>query len=287
MASTICISMPINIAEDKMDQEQIRQTVMAHYGALAQRAGASSDRIPLSAAGGEAACCDNSCCTPLAMSDAEMDYVKGLYAQEAVAGLPEGAIDAAAGCGNPTAIAELREGETVLDLGSGGGIDCFLAAKQVGPSGHVIGVDMTPDMLHLARRNAVELGATSVEFRLGEIEHLPVADSSVDVVISNCVINLSTDKEATLREAARALREGGRFRVSDIVWTKGRPAGATDLEDWSGCIAGALSLDEFLLGLESAGFIEARADSVRYLDEERGLASALISAEKPGPNVTR
>jgi arsenite methyltransferase len=264
-----------------MNQDQIRQTVKAHYGALAQRAAGSPDIIPLASSGGEAACCDDSCCTPSAMSDAELDYVKGLYAREEVAGLPEGAIEAAAGCGNPTAIAELREGETVLDLGSGGGIDCFLAAKQVGSSGHVIGVDMTPDMLHLARRNAAELVATSVEFRLGEIEHLPVADASVDVVISNCVINLSTDKDATLREAARALREGGRFRISDIVWTKPRPDGATDLEEWSVCIAGALPLDDFLLGLESAGFIEARADSVRYLDEDRGLASALISAEKP------
>jgi arsenite methyltransferase len=270
-----------------MEQEKIRQTVMAHYGALAQRAGGSPDMIPLSAAGGEAACCDDSCCTPAAMSETELDYVKGLYAREEVAGLPEGAIEAAAGCGNPTAIAELIEGETVLDLGSGGGIDCFLAAKQVGPSGHVIGVDMTPDMLNLARRNTVELGATNVEFRLGEIEHLPVADASVDVVISNCVINLSTDKDATLREAARALRDGGRFRISDIVWTKPRPDGATDLEEWSGCIAGALSLDDFLLGLRNAGFIEARADSVRYLDEDRGLASALISAEKPAATSSR
>jgi arsenite methyltransferase len=264
-----------------MDQEKIRQTVMAHYGALAQRAGGSPDMIRLSAAGGEAACCDDSCCTPAAMSETELDYVEGLYAREEVAGLPEGAIEAAAGCGNPTAIAELIEGETVLDLGSGGGIDCFLAAKQVGPSGQVIGVDMTPDMLHLARRNATELGATNVEFRLGEIEHLPVADASVDVVISNCVINLSIDKDATLREAARALRDGGRFQISDIVWTKARPDGATDLEEWSGCIAGALSLDDFLLGLRNAGFIEARADSLRLLDEDRGLASALISAEKP------
>jgi arsenite methyltransferase len=264
-----------------MNQDQIRQAVMTHYGALAQRVGASPDAIPLSSSGGDAACCDDSCCTPAAMSDAELDYVKGLYAREEVAGLPEGAIEAAAGCGNPTAIAELREGETVVDLGSGGGIDCFLAAKQVGPSGRVIGVDMTPDMLHLARRNAAELGATNVEFRLGEIEHLPVADASVDVVISNCVINLSTDKEATLREAARALREGGRFRISDIVWTKPKRDDATDLEAWSRCIAGALSLDDFLLGLRNAGFVEARADSVRYLDEDRGLASALISAEKP------
>jgi arsenite methyltransferase len=265
-----------------MDQDEIRHTVIAHYGALAQRAGGAPDTIVLSPSGGEASCCDDGCCAPAAMSESDLDYVKGLYAQDQVAGLPEGALDAAAGCGNPTAIAELLEGETVLDLGSGGGIDCFLAAKQVGPSGKVIGVDMTPDMLYLARRNAIDLGSTNVEFRLGEIEHLPVADAAVDVVISNCVINLSTDKDATLREAARVLRDGGRLRISDIVWTKARPAGAPELEEWAGCVAGALPLDEFLVGLKNAGFDKARADSVRYLDEDRGLASAMISAEKPG-----
>jgi SAM-dependent methyltransferase len=227
------------------------------------------------------ACCNDTCCVPADLTDEERSLVKGLYAQDEVAGLPQAALDAAAGCGNPMAIAELRPGETVLDLGSGGGIDCFLAGKQVGPEGKVIGVDMTPDMIALARKNAGEVGAANVEFRLGEIEVLPVRDASVDAVISNCVINLSTDKPAVLAEVARVLKPGGRFRVSDIVWTQGRPADAETAEDWAGCIAGALELDEFIAGLTEAGLVNARADAVRYLDESRGLASALVSAEKP------
>jgi arsenite methyltransferase len=140
---------------------------------------------------------------------------------------------------------------------------------------------MTPDMVDLAHKNAADVGATNVEFHLGEIESLPLPDASVDTIISNCVINLSTDKPAVFAEVGRVLRSGGRFRVSDIVWTKPRPVDAEAAEDWAGCIAGALPLQEFLDGLSNAGLANARADSVRYLDEERGLASALISAEKP------
>jgi SAM-dependent methyltransferase len=284
------------------DREQIRQSVAEHYGALARRAARLGDAaasteaccgddccaptrqdeaIALTATASATACCDDACCVPAPMTDEERSLVKGLYAQDEVAGLPPAALDAAAGCGNPMAIAELRAGEVVLDLGSGGGIDCFLAAKQVGPQGRVIGVDMTPDMLALARKNAAEVGATNVEFRLGEIEVLPLRDASVDVVISNCVINLSTDKPAVFAEVARVLKPGGRFRVSDIVWTKPRPEDAETAEDWAGCIAGALQIDEFLAGLKNAGLAGTRADAVRFLDEERGLASALLSAEKP------
>jgi SAM-dependent methyltransferase len=215
------------------------------------------------------------------MTEEERSFIKGLYAQDEVAGLPEGAIEAAAGCGNPTAIAEIRAGETVLDLGSGGGIDCFLAAKQTGPEGRVIGVDMTQQMVDLARRNAVELGVTNVQFKLGEIEDLPLADASVDVIISNCVVNLSTDKDATLREAFRVLRPGGRLRISDMVWRETRPDGADSVEEWAGCIAGAAPLPDFLTALSAAGFANARADAVRDLAGYAGLASALISAEKP------
>jgi len=258
------------------ERNRIRDTVIEHYGSRARRAASADDLIPL-----EEACCDSTCCGGEPMTDEERSLIKGLYSQEEVGGLPQAALDAAAGCGNPMAIAQLRAGEVVLDLGSGGGIDCFLAAKQVGPDGKVIGVDMTPDMVDLARKNASDVGATNVEFHLGEIESLPVPDASVDTIISNCVINLSTDKPAVFAEAARVLRTGGRFRVSDIVWTKERPADAADAEDWAGCIAGALPLQEFLDGLSEAGLADARADSIRYLDEERGLASALISAEKP------
>ena len=258
--------------------EQIKQTVTEHYASRALRAGAAAaaDVIPLQAVGGEDACCVSE-----GLTDEERSFVKGLYAQSEVVGLPPAALEAAAGCGNPTAIAELREGEVVLDLGSGGGIDCFLAAKQVGPRGSVIGVDMTPEMVELARRNAQEVGAANVEFKLGEIEKLPLPDSSVDVVISNCVVNLSTDKPAVFAEVARVLKPGGRFRISDIVWTGQRPADAETAEDWAGCIAGALELTAFLAGLRAAGLTAARTDAVRFLDESRGLASALISAEKP------
>jgi SAM-dependent methyltransferase len=189
---------------------------------------------------------EDACCAPASLDDEERSFIKGLYAQTEVEGLPSAALEAAAGCGNPTAIAALRPGEVVLDLGSGGGIDCFLAGKQVGPQGRVIGVDVTPDMVALARRNAVEVGATNVEFKLGEIEKLPLPDG-----------------------------------VSDIIWTQARPADAEVSEDWAGCIAGALEAGEFLAGLTAAGLSGARLDSVRLLDESRGLASALISAEKP------
>jgi SAM-dependent methyltransferase len=169
----------------------------------------------------------------------------------------------------------------VLDLGSGGGIDCFLAAKQTGPGGKVIGVDMTQQMIDLARRNAEELGVRNVEFKLGEIEDLPVPDGSVDVIISNCVINLSTDKDATLREAFRVLRPGGRLRISDMVWRETRPDGAGSVEEWAGCIAGAVPIPDFVAALRASGFANARTDAVRDLEGYEGLASALISAEKP------
>ncbi len=209
------------------DRERIRQTIQEQYGARAKRAGGEPDggtpgiemvgSAADGSAGDAAACCGADCCLPAGLSDGEKSFVEGSYAQDQVAGLPAGVLDAAAGCGNPTAIAEISPGETVLDLGSGGGIDCFLAAGQTGPAGRVIGVDMTPEMLELARRNAAELGVTNVEFRAGEIEALPVEDATVDVIISNCVVNLSTDKDQTLREAFRVLRPRGRLRISDLV----------------------------------------------------------------------
>ncbi len=265
----------------EMTAEQIKRAVSERYGARARRAASAADTIPLEIVGTNSeACCDDNCCTPAAPSDQDVSFIKGLYAQTDVEGLPQGALEAAAGCGNPTAIAELRAGETVLDLGSGGGIDCLLAAKQVGPSGAVIGVDMTPDMLNLARENAAKVGATNVRFKLGEIEDLPVADASVDVIISNCVINLSPDKAQVFREAARVLKPGGRLRVSDMVWLGARPADAEGAESWAGCVAGALPLDDYLGLIEAAGFENARAEP-RRLDPEKTLASALVFAEKP------
>jgi len=214
------------------------------------------------------------------------------YDHEELAVLPPGA-DLGLGCGNPTAIASLAAGETVLDLGSGAGIDCFLAAERVGPGGRVIGVDMTPDMITRARENARRSGVPNVEFRLGEIENIPAADASVDVIISNCVINLSPDKRPVFREAWRVLRPGGRLAVSDIVATGDIPEGARrDLNLWSGCASGALPIEEIRRLLTGSGFEEVRItvrqpghEVVTALSEENELAaliaSATIEARKP------
>lgn len=207
----------------------------------------------------------------------------------------ETAAEMSLGCGNPTAIAALETGETVLDLGSGGGFDCFLAAEEVGPTGQVIGVDMTPKMVEKARENAAENGATNVDFRLGEIEHLPVADESVDVVISNCVVNLSPDKPQVFRETYRVLRPGGRLAISDVVLTAELPADlAADPESVAGCVGGASTMSELEEMLADAGFVdvavEPKEDSeefIREWDDERDLSeylvSASIEARKPEP----
>jgi ubiquinone/menaquinone biosynthesis C-methylase UbiE len=206
--------------------------------------------------------------------------------------LPEGA-NLGLGCGNPQAIAALRQGETVLDLGSGGGVDCFLAARQVGEHGHVIGVDMTPEMLSKARANARKGGYQNVEFRLGEIEHLPVADGAVDVILSNCVINLSPDKPAVYREAYRALRPGGRLAISDVVATAEMPESMLeDLALYTGCVSGAAGIDELERTLTSIGFEQVRIrpkngsrEIVRGWAPDRGIenyvTSAYIEAVKP------
>jgi SAM-dependent methyltransferase len=169
----------------------------------------------------------------------------------------------------------------VLDLGSGSGLDCFLAAQQVGPTGRAIGIDMTDDMLELARRNLAKVGAKNVEFRKGEMEAMPVTDSEVDVIISNCVINLSPDKDAVFRESFRVLKTGGRLRVSDIVWTR-EPTDAerSDLASWAGCVAGALHVDEYVAKLERAGFADIET-KLAGEPSKKGWASAYISAVKP------
>jgi len=199
------------------------------------------------------------------------------YSAEDLAAIPDGA-DLGLGCGNPLALLDLAAGETVMDLGSGGGIDCFLAARRVGHAGHVIGVDMTPEMIERARRNATTVGAANVEFRLGEIEHLPAADSSVDVIISNCVINLVPDKSAAFAEAYRVLRPGGRVSVSDIVLVGEVPLQIRDsVEAYVACLSGAVLLDDYLTGLETAGFRDVRVTEMRVFSPDDVVAEDLVA----------
>jgi ubiquinone/menaquinone biosynthesis C-methylase UbiE len=180
------------------------------------------------------------------------------YNEEELGSLPDTAVSVSAGCGNPTAIAELKPGEVVLDLGSGGGIDVFLAGKRVGPMGKAIGVDMTPEMIETARRNARKSGLNNVEFRLGEIEHLPVPDESVDVIISNCVINLSPEKDEVFKEAYRVLKKGGRMQVSDMMASGIPDIMKKDISLWASCVGGAIELEEYLNKIKAAGFSEVR-----------------------------
>lgn len=223
-----------------MEKEEIRKAVREGYAKVA----------------GEGSCCvpPTSCCSGTSLA---ADLSKRLgYTDEDLSSTPEGA-NMGLGCGNPIALASLTKGETVLDLGSGGGFDCFLAAQKVGPSGKVIGVDMTPEMVEKARRNAKANGYSNVEFRLGEIENIPVADSSVDIVISNCVINLSTDKKRAFEEAYRALRPGGRVLISDLVLLRNLPDFVrASKEAYVACIAGAALKGEYLKMIEDAGFVD-------------------------------
>jgi SAM-dependent methyltransferase len=190
------------------------------------------------------------------------------------------------GCGNPLAIAQLKTGEAVLDLGSGGGIDCFLAARQVGPEGRVIGLDMTPDMIKLARRNAKELGMTNVDFRYGEMEEMPIPDDSVDTILSNCVINLSPDKDAVFREAYRVLRPGGRLSVSDIVVDGNLPQPVRDsLSAWAGCISGALDEQVYLDKIRAAGFEGIEIMSRDWAEFDDALDWEGVQVMMDGPDL--
>ncbi len=239
------------------------------------------------AAVGTLGCCDTSSCCggahaagSAALETADC-FGGPLYSQGETDGLPEEAVLASLGCGNPLAVADLREGERVLDLGSGGGIDVLLSARRVGPSGFAYGVDMTDDMLALARQNAAKARATNVEFVKGQIEALPLPDASVDVVISNCVINLSTDKPAVLAEMFRVLVPGGRIGIADVVTEDHlTPADRAAAGSYVGCIAGALSRADYLDGLAAAGFTDP---SVTFTTEAApGMHSAIIRAVKPG-----
>ena len=225
-----------------MDHDEVRAAVRQQYAKTATIPGTG---------------CGPGCCAPKPDHSLELGYTA-----DDLAAVPEGA-DLGLGCGNPQAIAGLRGGETVLDLGSGAGFDCFLAARQVGAQGRVIGVDMTGAMIERARANAAKLGYRNVEFRLGEIESLPVEDDSVDVVISNCVVNLAADKPAVFAEIARVLRPGGRIGITDIVADDAlTPAERAERGSYAGCIAGALSVSEFTQGLTDAGAVRVYSSDV-------------------------
>ena len=222
-----------------------------------------------------------SCC-----GDGEATTKNPLYELEQLDGLPDEALLASAGCGNPTAIGDLNAGETVVDFGSGGGIDCFIAARAVGEQGRVIGIDMTPDMIDLARKNASNLGVSNVEFHLAEMENTPLESSSVDVIISNCVINLAPDKDAVFREAYRILKPGGRMFISDMVLTAPLPAHATeDAENWVSCLSGAEPQDIYMGRMATAGLADIEImDSKPWKGEEEWASrvhSANIKAFKP------
>jgi len=256
-----------------LDKEAVRESVRQNYGKIAAE---------------NRSCCGPTCCTGVAGSPAE----KLGYSAVDTSSVPEGS-NLGLGCGNPLAIASLRPGQTVLDLGSGAGFDCFLAAKAVGPSGRVIGVDMTPEMIEKAWRNAVSGKYKNVEFRMGEIENLPVADATVDVIISNCVINLSPDKRSVIQEAFRVLKPGGRLAISDIVATRELPEDVRhDLALYSGCMAGATAIHELRQFLGNAGFrnvkIDEKTGSREFIAEwapgrglEQYVTSATVEATKP------
>jgi arsenite methyltransferase len=216
------------------------------------------------------------CCGPTG----EAAWGDALYDPTQRASLPKAAVLASLGCGNPTAVAELRPGEVVLDLGSGGGIDVLLSAARVGPTGFAYGLDMTDEMLELARRNATDAGAENVEFRKGRIESIPLGDDSVDVVISNCVVNLSADKAAVLAEVARVLRPGGRVGISDVVADDGlTPDRRAERGSFVGCIAGALSFAEYRAGLEGVGLVDISVTPTHSVAD--GLHGAIVQATKP------
>ena len=251
--------------------DQIKGVVRDHYGARARRV------IELSVLAPDDA---SACCGP-----ADMERALNIYSEGQMSGLPTEALAASAGCGNPTALAGLQPGERVLDLGSGGGIDCFIAAQAVGDSGYVIGLDMTPDMLALAQSNKAKLGLENVEFVKGEIEDIPLPDSHVNVVISNCVICLSPDKDAVFGEAFRVLTPGGRLHVSDMLALTQEGPTKTDSDAWSACVAGAEYEEVYLGRLENAGFIdiETTESNTHYTEEGRPLnvASVKVVAIKP------
>ena len=257
------------------EPEQLREQVCARYAAAAARSAAG----PAGARAGETSCCS---VAPVTTTDADGREIFGaaLYGAEATAGATEAAVAASLGCGVPTAVADLHPGETVLDLGSGAGTDVLISARRVAPGGRAIGLDMTVDMLELARANAADAGVTNAEFVQGYLEDIPLPDASVDVVISNCVINLAADKHVVLAEAARVLRPGGRFAVSDIIADPDMdPAIRADMQAWTGCVAGALTREEFHDALRGAGFTDITIAETHRVHSH--ASAAIIRATKP------
>ena len=261
------------------DTTDIRETVREKYAAAARAASsAAPDQARVSES--DLGCCGGAAsCSP---ADERGVFGASLYDEAAREEVPEAAVSASLCCGVPTAVADLHEGETVLDLGSGAGADVLISARRVGPTGRAIGLDMTDEMLELARANATEAGLDNVEFLEGYLEDMPLADESVDVVISNCVINLSGDKPRVIREAARVLRPGGRFAVSDVVADPDMDDDTrADMAAWTGCIAGALTESEFRSALENAGFEEIEIRETHRVHEH--AAAAIVRARKPSP----
>jgi arsenite methyltransferase len=252
------------------DPNDIRFAVRERYGNIAEkRRPEAQSELPTPA---QSSCCGTK-------GESQPGTIAQLYEDPNAFELPSDVTDLSLGCGDPVTLASLEAGQTVLDLGSGGGIDCFLAAKKVGPAGRVIGVDMTPAMLERARANKAKLGAENVEFRLGEIENLPVADETVDVIISNCVINLSPDKPQVFREAFRALRPGGRLAVSDIVTEGPLPEVIKNsLSAWAGCIAGAMDVNEYIAAIQDAGFSDVNMTPSYW---EQGMIDTAIEGLDP------
>jgi arsenite methyltransferase len=259
------------------EPDALRDQVRARYAAAAARVAGGQDGC---GCGLPADCgCDSGCCGGAASAD-EPGFGAELYAALDRDQLPDTAVLASLGCGNPTAVAELGEGEIVLDLGSGGGIDVLLSARRVGPSGKAYGLDMTEEMLALARANAAEAGAGNVEFLKGQIEAIPLPAETIDVVISNCVINLSTDKPATFAETYRVLKPGGRIGITDVVAEdRLSPEARAERGAWVGCIAGALSRAEYVAALAAAGFADISVSFTHQVGD--GLHSAIIKAIRP------
>ncbi len=270
--------------------EIVWSSVREHYGRAAERAAAGEAGISGACCGGaDSGCCGSGCCS----TDAA--FGTGFYAVADLAELPDRAVLASLGCGNPTALAELKPGEVVLDLGSGGGIDVILSARRVGPAGKAYGLDMTDQMLALARENARQAGVANAEFLRGHIERIPLPAATVDVVISNCVVNLSPDKDSVLREAFRVLRSGGRLAISDVVVRDGEPGEPAippevrrSVDLWSGCVAGALTEGDYRRALHGAGFAAVHVEEVRrYRAEDMGepLRAALAARGITAPEA--
>jgi arsenite methyltransferase len=264
------------------DQDTLREQVRARYAAAATKVSSGQSDC---GCGQPADCgCDSGCCGGAATAE-EPGFGAELYAALDRDQLPDTALLASLGCGNPTAVAALGPGETVLDLGSGGGIDVLLSARRVGPAGKAYGLDMTEEMLALARANAAEAGATNVEFLKGQIEAIPLPAQTVDVVISNCVVNLSTDKPAVFAETFRVLKPGGRVGISDVVAEDQlSPADRAERGAWVGCIAGALSTTEYETQLAAAGFTDISVSFTHQIGD--GLQSAIIKATRPTDTTT-